>query len=298
MFGTTTKKDAKNLSLEDFSSIVNAVNIPVVAIGGITQENITELKDTGMTGAAVVSALYAPEDHKAATAKLLTTLQDMLINSKELKTPAQETHQYAIFDMDGTIIDSMIYWRDLAGEYLRSLGVETDWPKLLEVVTPMPVPVSAAYFVELFKLPLTPEQVAQGILDCIAHHYHQDIPAKPKVYSYLEGLKAQGVKLCLASATNEALAQSCLTRLGLWDYFDFFLSCEKYGSKKEPQIFFAAMERLGASNPKQVAVYEDAIFALETAKNAGFKTVAVYDKTTDKRWHELQLTADNWITFE
>lgn len=298
VFGTTTKKDAKNLSIEALSSIINAVDIPVVAIGGINHDNVTQLSNTGITGVAVVSALYAPENHTSATAALLNTVQNMLITNKEIQNPAQEIHKYAIFDMDGTIIDSMIYWRDLAGEYLRSLGVETDWAKLLEFITPMPLPVSSAYFVKEFKLSLTPEQVAQGLVNCIAHHYYHDIPAKAQATAYLEALKKQGVKMCLASASSEILARACLTRLGLWDYFDFFISCEEAGSKKDPAIFLTAMQRLGATAPDQVAVYEDAVFALQTAKKAGFSTIAVYDQAAQKRWTQLQLYAHNWINLD
>lgn len=298
VFGSTTKKNALPLSIEALTAITGSVDIPVVAIGGITQANVQQLESTGIAGVAVVSALYKPENHREATAKMLKTVQNMLIDSKELHSPLEETHKYAIFDMDGTIIDSMVFWRDLAGEYLRSLGVHTDWPKLLEFITPMPIPVSSAYFVDRFKLPLTPEQVAQGLVDCIAQHYFTDIPAKPQVKAYLESLKQQGVKLCLASASSEKLAKACLIRLGLWDYFEFFISCEEAGSKKEPRIFLTAMKRLGAAEPSQVTVYEDAIFAIQTAKKAGFHTVAVYDKTAAKRWHQLQLYADNWKNFD
>lgn len=76
VFGTNTKDDAKKISFETLKEICNAVSIPVVAIGGVTQENVEELKGSGIAGAAVISAIYAKEDVKAATRELSKILKE------------------------------------------------------------------------------------------------------------------------------------------------------------------------------------------------------------------------------
>ena len=78
VFGTSTKKDARNLTVEKLKEITNAVSIPVVAIGGINARNLMELSGSGVDGVAVVSAIFAAEDPGKATAELLTLTKEMV----------------------------------------------------------------------------------------------------------------------------------------------------------------------------------------------------------------------------
>ena len=108
-------------------------------------------------------------------------------------------------------------------------------------------------------------------------------------------LRQKGIKLCVASATAEDLVSLCLTRLGVRDYFEFLLSCESVGTgKNRPDVYFAAAERLGAAVENTV-VYEDAWYAVRTAKNAGFRVVAIFDYNSRARWDEIRAMADTPI---
>ena len=99
----------------------------------------------------------------------------------------------------------------------------------------------------------------------------------------------------MASATQEELVDLCLTRLGVRDYFEFLLSCETVGTgKNRPDVYLAAAERLGAAVENTV-IYEDAWYAVRTAKNAGFRVVAIYDDNSKTRWDELRELADTPI---
>ena len=162
--------------------------------------------------------------------------------------------RFAIFDMDGTLVDSMMYWHNLGQEYLESKGVTGDLNEVLERSKPMTMVESGALFIQEFGLAGTPE-----------------------------------------SATAEDLVQVCLTRLGVADYFEFLLSCETVGTgKNRPDVYFAAAERLGAAVENTV-VYEDAWYAVRTAKNAGFRVVAIYDNNSRARWDEIRAMADTPI---
>ncbi|MBQ3210986.1 MAG: HAD family phosphatase [Oscillospiraceae bacterium] len=195
---------------------------------------------------------------------------------------------FAIFDMDGTLVDSMPYWKNLSPEYLSSKGI-SDIPKdILEKITPMTVKESSRFFVEQFGLDATPETVADEIHAMMGIHYIEDIPIREGVEEYLEKLKARGVKMCVASATVEPLMDACLTRLGVRHYFEFTLSCDTVGAgKNSPLVYLTAAERLGAK-PEETAVYEDSCFAAATAKNAGFYLCGVYDPVSDAHWEELK----------
>ena len=101
--------------------------------------------------------------------------------------------------------------------------------------------------------------------------------------------------MCVASATAEPLMDACLTRLGVAHYFSFLLSCEAVGAgKNRPDVYWEAAKRLGAQ-PAEIAVYEDALYAANTAKQASFYTVAVRDDSNQTHWETLTALADEVI---
>ena len=203
--------------------------------------------------------------------------------------------KYAIFDMDGTLIDSMVFWKNLATEYLTSKGILQFPADILEQIKPMTMSESAALFRREFGL--TGDVEAQ-MNEMMEDHYRNDIPLKPGVREYLENLHRQGVRMCVASATAEHLMESCLTRLGVREHFEFLLSCETVGAgKRSPLVYHDAARRLGAA-PREIAVYEDALYAVQTAKAAGFLVVGVYDDSAACNWQAIEQESDevvlNW----
>ena len=203
--------------------------------------------------------------------------------------------RYAIFDMDGTLVDSMAIWGRLGREYLTGRGIVSHINDVLARTRPMTMAESAALFVAEFQLPERPGEVAAEMNAIMAEHYRRDIPLKAGVLEYLSRLRRAGVRMCVASATAPELMESCLLRLGAARYFDFLLSCEEVGAgKHRPDVFWKAAERLGAP-PCGIAVYEDALFAAKTAAAAGFYTVAVYDDSGKEDWDELTALADESI---
>ena len=104
--------------------------------------------------------------------------------------------------------------------------------------------------------------------------------------------------MCVASATAEPLMDACLSRLGVRDDFQFLLSCETVGTgKNQPDVYFEAARRLGCK-PEEAAVYEDAVYAIRTAKKAGFYVVGVYDRSNSGRWDEVTALADEALRLE
>ena len=199
---------------------------------------------------------------------------------------------FAIFDMDGTLIDSMGVWQNLATEYLQSKGIWEIPADILEQIQPMTMSQSAQLFQQVFGLAGDVEGEMNAMME---GHYRHDLPLKPGVRGYLQALERKGVKMCVASATAEHLMKACLTRLGILEYFAFLLSCETVGAgKTSPQVYLEAAKRLGAE-PEEIAVYEDALYALQTAKNAGFYVVGVRDH---QDWTAIQPlaheTIDHW----
>ena len=200
--------------------------------------------------------------------------------------------KFAIFDMDGTLIDSMGFWKYLAPEYLKSKGIHEIPEDIVEQIKPMTMSESAALFKQRFALSGDVEAQMNAMMD---EHYRRDIPLKPGVLAYLQKLNSKRVRMCVASATAEHLLESCLTRLGVRPYFEFLLSCETVGkSKRSPLIYHEAARRLGAA-PGATAVYEDALYAVQTAKAAGFYVAGVYDAGSVESWQTITEIADEII---
>ncbi|MBO5324011.1 MAG: HAD family phosphatase [Oscillospiraceae bacterium] len=197
--------------------------------------------------------------------------------------------RFAIFDMDGTLVDSMVFWKNLAPEYLSSKGIAHLPEDILERIKPMTMSESAALFKQEFGLTGDPEAEMNAMMD---EHYRNDIPLKPGVWEYLDQLHSRGVRMCVASATAEHLMTACLRRLGVLDYFEFLLSCETVGvGKRAPIVYHESARRLGAA-PSDIAVYEDALYALKTAKDAGYFVVGVYDDSAKSGWQAIANIAD------
>ena len=200
--------------------------------------------------------------------------------------------KFAIFDMDGTLIDSMGFWKNLATEYLTSKGIMQIPADILERIKPMTMSESAALFKQEFGLTGDVEAEMNAMMDA---HYRNDIPLKPGVWEYLENLHRQGGRMCVASATAEQLMEACLTRLDVRQYFEFLLSCETVGAgKSSPLVYREAARRLGAA-PGEVAVYEDALYAVQTAKEALFHVVGVFDSGSSGNWKTIEKIADEII---
>ena len=123
----------------------------------------------------------------------------------------------------------------------------------------------------------------------------EDVPAKPGVPEMLRRLKAQGIKLCVATASDRELAEAALRRLGLLDLFDFILTCDEAGAgKRSPAVYEAALQKLGTSKTRTLVV-EDALYALQTAHRAGFPTAAVADAHSAADQALLRQTADYYL---
>ncbi|MEE1038905.1 MAG: HAD family phosphatase, partial [Eubacterium sp.] len=167
--------------------------------------------------------------------------------------------------------------------------------EIFKLIKPMTMTESASLFIERFGLNGTPESVAQEMNQIMDQHYYKDIPLKDGVKEYLDKLGKEDKTMCVASATAIPLVEGCLSRLGILDYFSFVLSCETNGRGKDhPDIYLEAAEKMGAK-PEDIAVYEDALYAAETAKKAGFYLIGVFDENSEKKFDRLKEIADEVI---
>ena len=202
----------------------------------------------------------------------------------------------AIFDMDGTLVDSMGYWNRLADEYLAQRGIPPLSGALKEESIALTMLGTARIFMREFGLPGPPEAIRREINDLMELHYRADVELKPGAAACLERMRAAGFRMCVASSTAPALIDLCLRRLGARDYFEFLLSCEEVGvGKNRPDVYLEAARRLGGT-PENTVIFEDILVAATTAKQAGFPLGVIYDANSDAEQPQLKALADCHFT--
>lgn len=199
----------------------------------------------------------------------------------------------AIFDLDGTLLDSMPAWNNAGPDYLRSLGIEPE-KNLGARVRKMSLYQAACLFRDEYGVQKNTDEIMLGIDRVIEEFYFRRVQAKPGTAEFLERLKNDGVKMCVATATDSHLVKAALDKTGLSGYFGRIFTCTEIGhGKDEPDIFNTALEYLG-TDKKNTMIFEDALFAVETAKRAGFKVCAVYD-ALEGQPERLKALADYYI---
>ena len=197
-----------------------------------------------------------------------------------------------IFDLDGTLIDSMKVWFDVDRKLLRENGITTPSESVSEQVRTMSIEQSSRFFIEELGLKLTQEQIIARIEELVRIEYEQNIPLKPHVEEILGHLDEKGIPYGIATATYKSLAEAVLKRLGIFERFRFVLTDVDYPrGKRFPEIFLGAVERLGTL-PEETLVIEDSLHCIETAVRAGFRTAAVYDEVSAAESDEIKRLAD------
>ena len=200
----------------------------------------------------------------------------------------------AIFDVDGTLLDSMSVWDTIGEDYLRGIGYAPR-ENLSETFRAMSLLQAARYYRSEYGVKLSAKEIMDGVNSLLERFYRDEAPLKPGVEEFLQELSAHGVKLCAATATERPLVEVALARGGVLGYFDGILTCTDAGAgKDEPLIYRRAVHCVGGDRPS-VVVFEDALHAARTAKADGFPVAAVYD-SHEKRQDELKALADFYLT--
>ena len=198
----------------------------------------------------------------------------------------------AIFDMDGTLVDSMQVWQSMGSTYIRSKGLVPE-PGLDRTLYPLTIIDAADYLNTHYNLGLERETVIKECNSVVEERYKTTVLLKPGVREFLPLLKAHHIPAAIATATDRYLVEIVLERLQIAEFFTGIVTSTEAGSAKaeSPAIFHAARKLLGSTIEKTV-VFEDAFFAVRTAKNAGYPVAALYDETARCPAEEMKKYCD------
>lgn len=199
----------------------------------------------------------------------------------------------AIFDMDGTVLDSMSLWHEIDVEFLskRGLKVPDDYAKS---IAHLGARGTAEYTIKRFSLPDTPEELMQEWHNLGLEKYKK-VPVKKGASEYIKVLKENGIKIAIATATPASLIDSALRGRDFYPLIDTIVTVDDVKRGKGfPDIYFKACENFGLTADDCI-VFEDILMGIKGAKAGGFRAIAVYDKHSENEKDELKKLADNYI---
>ena len=199
-----------------------------------------------------------------------------------------------IFDMDGTLIDSMPTFGRVMVDYLRANGV-TYPPDVVERVTPLGFSGTAEYFIGELGVRQSREEMGRVLCAAMERGYREEIPAKAHVWEVLTGLHEAGAKLYVLTASPRLFWDPCLTRLGLISLFTQVWCCDEFGlSKADPDLYVRVAELL-KTRPEECMFFDDNPLAAAAAATAGMHTVGVYDPSSAGREDEMRRICERYI---
>lgn len=199
----------------------------------------------------------------------------------------------AIFDFDGTLFDSMHVWKGIRYKFFEWIGVEIT-EKDKKLFEGLFLRESFMLAIDRFNLNLTYEELLSKLFDYIKSRYLTETEPKNDIIGFLEKLKANGVKMGIATATGEPALLAVLEKYNMVHYFSAIYSTYTVGaSKTEPKVYDVVLEELGTLK-ETTWVFEDALYAAKTAKANGYNVVGIYDKSEPKQ-DELKALVDFYI---
>jgi len=196
-----------------------------------------------------------------------------------------------IFDLDGTLLESMDIWSKIDDAFFAKRGIARPHD-YAEAILSMHFDESAIYTINRFGLSETPEEIKKEWLDMAIHLYTNEVQLKPHAKEYLQSLSAKGHKLAVATSLPTEIMTPALHKHGIYHIFQAICTAQEVGcGKTKPDIFLLAAKKLNVS-PQDCLLFDDILAAVKSAKSIGMKVCGVYDKTSHSHWEEIKEIAD------
>ena len=212
-----------------------------------------------------------------------------------LKTRMLEDIEAVIFDMDGTLIDSMWIWPSIDEDFFKKYNL-VEPQNFHEDIEGMSYTEVVHFFLEVFPtLTQTPQQIMDEWTEMAHERYINQAPLKKGVYEFILEMKRQGKKIGIATSNGRTLVEDTLKALGVTEYFDVVrTACEAGKGKPAPDVYLLVAEEMGIS-PKHCLVFEDVPMGILAGKNAGMKVCAVDDEFSRIQEEKKKSLADYYI---
>lgn len=184
---------------------------------------------------------------------------------------------YSIFDVDGTILDSMEVWNTLASQYVQNLGMVPE-KNLDEIVSDMSLEQSATYLKNHYKINKQEERIISEVLNFISDFYEYEVNLMPGFKEFISHYDSINV---IGTSCDEELVKIALNRLAVLNYFEDIITCSKVNKSKNDPDFYLACAQVLKQRPEDIVVFEDADYCIDVARKVGFKVIKIKD------WRDL-----------
>ncbi len=209
-----------------------------------------------------------------------------LVEILDIIKPVIQGKKCLVFDVDGTLLDSMPMWARLDMDYLESMGYHPE-PDFCTKVKMMTISDASIFIRDYFGVEKSPEVITKEIMEIACSHYENDLLLKPGAADLIKTLKNMGYHIVVATANEYDMVKKCLERNQIMQYMDGLVTCTMVGcSKQRPDVYLKACE-ITDSTVEESVIFEDSSFAINTAIKAGFDVVGVYDATEEDKWEEI-----------
>lgn len=199
-----------------------------------------------------------------------------------------------IFDLDGSLVDSMWIWSDIDIEYLGRYGLKVP-PRLMRDVEGLGFSETAAYFKRRFSLPDSVEEIKRAWNEMALDRYLHDVPLKPGAALFLDHCRKNGIKLAIATSNSRLLVEQIVDVHGLRDYFSCIITaCDVGRGKPAPDIYLEAALQLNVPCSRCL-VFEDVPAGILAGKAAGMAVCAVEDASSREQEEEKRRLSDFYI---
>jgi len=196
-----------------------------------------------------------------------------------------------IFDLDGTLLDSMGVWAQVDADFLAKRGITVP-PDYMDAISSMTFHEAAVYTIKRFSLTDGVEDLMREWNDMAAYAYGHTVQMKPHAKEYLITLRERGAKLAVATSLSAELCAPVLRNNGIDNFFDLVCRTDEVGhGKSHPDVFLMTAKKIGVP-PQDCLVFEDILVAVKSAKSANFSVCAVYDNASESDWEQIRTVAD------
>lgn len=199
-----------------------------------------------------------------------------------------------LFDLDGTILDSLKIWNDIDLLFFKNHNLIMGEDYHI-AIAPLTIEETATYTKNTYKLDIDEEQIMKEWSDLAIKEYAENVNLKKGVKEFLDYLKNKNVHLAIATSCNEEMFKPCLERYGIVSYFEHFYTSQNLKINKSNANFFKEILNEYKIEPDQILFFEDSLASMKCAKSLGFNVVAVMDKKWEKQKEEIIASSDDQI---
>ena len=204
-----------------------------------------------------------------------------------------------VFDLDGTLVDSMPYFERGILSVADDEGLEYN-EETIKIITPLGYLGSAKYYISELGSKRSEEEIVESFKERLYREYTTNIYLKSGVEKYLKALHADGARLFVLTASPHLVTDACLKKNGVYDLFEKVWSVDDFGlTKSGTELFFEVAKTIGCE-PSEVNYFDDSLIALKNATAAGYNTYGVYDRHTEDELNAMRsgLSVNTILSFD